>query len=178
MKFHNHLSSWQFTIGCLQLAVVVTQLCLILCDSVDCSNASLPCPSPSPRACSNSRPVSRWWNPTISSSVIPFSSCLQSFPASESFPMSQFFTSGGQNIGVSASASVLLMNIQDWFPLVLTGLISSKSKDSSPAPQLKIINSAVIFLFYGLTLTSIHDCWKSHSFDYMDLCQQNDVSAL
>ena len=80
-------------------------------------HARLPCPSPTPRACSNSCPSSQWCHPTISSSVIPFSSRLQSFPASGSFPMSQFFTSGGQNIGVSVSASVLPMNIQDWFPL-------------------------------------------------------------
>ena len=87
---------------------------------------SLPCPSPTPRACSNmsSCPLSRWCHATISSSVVPFSSCLQSFPASRSFPMSQLFTSGGQSIGVSASALVLPMNIQDWFPLGLTGLIS------------------------------------------------------
>ena len=86
----------------------------------------LPCPLPAPRACSNSCPSSWWLHPTISSSVIPFSSCLQSFPASGSFPMSYFFTSGGQSIGVSASASVLPMNIQDLFPLELTGLISLK----------------------------------------------------
>ena len=84
----------------------------------------LPCPSPAPGACPNSCP-SRWWcHITISSSVVPFSSCLQSFPASGSFPMSQFFTSGDQSIGVSASASVLPMNIQDWFPLGWTGWIS------------------------------------------------------
>ena len=88
----------------------------------------LPCPSPSPGACSNSCPLSQWCHPTISSSVVPFSSCLQSFPASGSFQMSQFFTSGGQSIGASASASVLLMNIQDWFPLGWTGLISLQSK--------------------------------------------------
>ena len=82
----------------------------------------LPCPSPTPRACSNSV------HPTISSSVIPFSSHLQSFPASGPFQMNQFFASGGQSIGVSASASVLPMNIQDWFPLGLTGWISLKSK--------------------------------------------------
>ena len=75
------------------------------------------CPSPTPGVYSNSCPLSQWCHPTISSSVVPFSSCLQSFPASESFQMSQLFTSGGQSIGVSASASVLLMNIQDWFPL-------------------------------------------------------------
>ena len=91
----------------------------------------LPCPSPTPRACSNSCPSSRWGHPTISSSVIPFSSCLQSFPASGSFPMSQFSTSGGQSIGVSTSASVLPMNIQDWFPLVLLGLISLQFKGLS-----------------------------------------------
>ena len=79
------------------------------------------CPSPTPRAYSNSRPWSQWCHPTISCSVIPFSSCLQSFPASGSFPMSQFFASGGQSSGVSASASVLPMNIQDWFPLGWTG---------------------------------------------------------
>ena len=88
----------------------------------------LPCPSPTSRTYSNSCPLSRWCHATISSSVIPFSSCLQSFPASGSFPMNQFFESGGQDIGTSASASVFPMNIQDWFPLGLTGLISLLSK--------------------------------------------------
>ena len=91
-------------------------------------HARLPCPSPTPRAYSNSYPSSRWCHPTISSSVIPFFSCLPPFPASDSFPMSQFFASGGQSIGVSASTSVFQMNIQDWFPLALTGLISLQSK--------------------------------------------------
>ena len=86
-----------------------------------------PCPSPTPGACSNSCPLSRWCHPTISSSVIPFS-CLQSFPATVSFPVSQFFASGGQRIGVSASASVLPMNIQDRFTLGWAGWISSQSK--------------------------------------------------
>ena len=94
-------------------------------------HASLPCPSPTPGAYSNSIPSSRWCHPTISSSVISFSSRLQSFPASGSFPMSQFFILGGQSIGVSASASVLPMNIQDWFPLGLTGWISLPSKGLS-----------------------------------------------
>ena len=89
-------------------------------------HARLPCPSSTPRACSNSRPLSQWCHPNISSSVVPFSSCLQSFPASGSFPMSQFFTSGGQNTGVSASASVLPMNILDWFPLGWTNLQSKR----------------------------------------------------
>ena len=83
----------------------------------------LPCPSPIPGVYSNSCPLSRWCHPTISSSVVPFSFCLQSFPASGSFQMSQFFPSGGQSIGVSASISVLPMNIQDWFPLGWTGWI-------------------------------------------------------
>ena len=84
-----------------------------------------PCPSPTPGVYPNSCPLSQWCHPTISSSVVPFSSCPQSFPASMSFQMSQPFASSGQSIGVSASASVLLMNIQDWFPLGLTGLIST-----------------------------------------------------
>ena len=94
-------------------------------------HARLPCPSPTPRACSNSCLSSQWCHPTISSSVVPFSSCFQSFLASQSFQMSQFFTSGGQSIGVSASVSVLPMNIQDWFPLGWTGLISLQSKGLS-----------------------------------------------
>ena len=94
-------------------------------------HARLPCPSPTPGAYSETYPSSRWCHPTISSSVIPFSSCLQSFPASGSFPMSQFFTSGGQSIGASASVSVLPMNTQDGFLLGLTGWISLQSKGLS-----------------------------------------------
>ena len=90
-------------------------------------HARPPCPSPTPRVYSNSCPDG-WWHPTISSSFIPFSSCLQSFPATGSFQMSQFFISGGQSIGVSALASVLPMNIQDWFPLQWTGSIPLQSK--------------------------------------------------
>ena len=93
--------------------------------------ARLLCPSPIPRACSNSCPSSRWCHRTVSSSVIPFSSCLQSFPVSGLFPMSQFFSLGGQSMGVSASASVFSMNIQDWFPLGLTGWTSLLSKGLS-----------------------------------------------
>ena len=124
------------------------------------------CPSATPGDCSNSYPASGWCHSTISSSVIPFSSCLQSFPASGSFPMSQLFTSGGQNIG--ASALVLPMNIQDWFPLGLTGLISGSPRDSqasSPTPQFKSINSLALCFLYSPTLTSTHDYWKNHSFD-------------
>ena len=90
-----------------------------------------PCPSPTPRACSKSCPLSQWCHPTISSSVVPFSSHLQSFPATGSFPMNQFFVSGGQSTGVSSSASVLPMNIQDWFSLGLTSLISWQSEGLS-----------------------------------------------
>ena len=94
-------------------------------------HARLLCPSPTPGVYSDSCPLSWWCLPTISSSVVPFSSCLQSFPAAGSFQMSQFFPSGGQSIGVSASASVLPMNTQDWFPLKWTGWISLQSKGLS-----------------------------------------------
>ena len=94
-------------------------------------HARLPCPLPYPRVCSNSCPLSQWCHPTISSSVTPFSSCLQSFPALGSFPMSQLFASGGQSIGSSASAPVLPMNIHGLFSLGMTGLISLKSKSLS-----------------------------------------------
>ena len=94
-------------------------------------HTGLPCPSPTPGVYSNTCPLSRWCRPTISSSVIPFSSCPHSFPASGFFQMSQFFTSGGQSIGVSASASVLPMNTQDWSPLGWTGWIALQSKGLS-----------------------------------------------
>ena len=96
-------------------------------------HARPPCPSSTPEVYSNSSPLSRWCHPTISSSVVPFSSRLQTFPALGSFPMSQLFASGGQSIGVSASTSVLPMHIQDWFPLGLTGLIFVQSKGLSRA---------------------------------------------
>ena len=101
--------------------------CSVLSDSLwphGLQHSRLPCPSPTPRVCSNSYSLSRWCYPTISSSAVPFSSCPQSFPASGSFPMSQLFTSGGQSIATSTSASVLPMNIQGWFPLRWTGWIS------------------------------------------------------
>ena len=137
----------------------------------------LPCPSPSPGVCSNSYPLSRWCHPTISSSVVPF--CLQSFPASGSFPVSQLFTSGSQSSGESASASILPMNIQSWFPLGLTGLIllsKGLSRDFS-APQFKGINSSTLSLSYWPALTSIHNYWKKHSCNCTDLCWQSNVSA-
>ena len=131
-------------------------------------HARPPCPSPTPRVDSNSCPLSQRWHSAISSSVIPISSHLQSFPASGSFPMSQFFTSGGQSIRVSASASVLPVNIQDWFPLGWTGWISLQSKGLSrafPTLQFKSINSLALSFLHSPTLTSIHDYWKNHSFD-------------
>ena len=127
-----------------------------------------PCPSPTPGACSNSSPLNWWCHPTISSSVIPFSSRLQSFPASGSFPESQFFTSGGQSIGASASALVLPVNIQGWFPLGSCGLIL-QSKGLS-----RVFSNTTVqkHQFFGAqlssestTLTSIHDYWRNHSFD-------------
>ena len=125
--------------------------------------------SPTLRACSNSCPSSQWYHPTISSSVVPFFSCLLSFSASGSFPMSQFFTLSGQSIGASASASVLPMNIQYWFPSGWTSWISLLSKltrqESSPTPQFKSINSSALSFLYSPTLTSICDYWKNHSFD-------------
>ena len=107
----------------------------------------LPCPSLSPRVCSDSCPLSLWWHPTISSSVIPFSSCHQSFPASRSFPMSWLFTSGGQSTEASASssASTLPINIQGWFPLGLTGFISLLSITG----KKKLIRDRIMGVFWG-----------------------------
>ena len=107
----------------------VTQLCLS--NPIGLKHSRFPCPSPTHRAYSNSCPSGRWCHLTISSSAIPFSSCLQSFSASGSFQMSQFFVSGGQSIGVSASTSVLQMNTQDWSPLGRTGRISLQSRGLS-----------------------------------------------
>ena len=133
----------------------------------------LSCPSPTPRVYSNSCPLNQWCHPTISSSVIPFSSCLQSFPASGSFPMSQFFISGVQSIGVSASASVLQMNIQDWFPLGWTGWISLQSKGFS-----RVFSNTTVqkHQFFGTQLSSQSNShnhaslwftklWENHNFD-------------
>ena len=127
-------------------------------------HARPPCSSPTPRVYSNSCPSSRWCHPAISSSVVPFSSCPQSLPALGSFPMSQFFAWGGQIIGVSASASVLPMNTQDWSPLGRTGWISlcpRDSQESSPTPQFRSINSSALSFLHSTTLTSIHDHWKN-----------------
>ena len=134
-----------------------------------------PCPSPTPRACSNSCPSSRWCHPTISSSVIPFSSRLRFFPASGFFQMSQFFTSDGQSIGVATSALVLPMIVRDDFLedwLAWSPCSPRDSQESSPTPQFKSIHSSVLSFLSSPTLTYIHDYWKTHSFDKMDLCWQ------
>ena len=127
------------------------------------------CPSQTPGVHPNPCPSSWWCHPTISSSVVPFPSCPQSFPASGYFQMSQLFTSGGQSIGVSASASVLPMDAQGWFPLGWAAWISLQSKktpqESSLTPWFKSINSLVFSFLYSPTLTSIHDHWKNHSLD-------------
>ena len=139
----------------------VAQSCLTLCNPMDCSTPGLPVHHQLPEFTQNSCPLSWWCHPTISSSVVPFSSSLQSFPASGSFPMSQFFASGGQSIGVSASASVLPMNIQDWSPLGWTDWISLQSKGLSRVFSNTTVQKHQFFSFlYGPTLTSIHDYWK------------------
>ena len=120
-------------------------------------HARLPCPSLSPDVCSNSCPLSRWCHPTISSSVVPFSSYLQSFPASGSFQMSHFFTSGGQSIGVSALTSVPPVNIQDWLPLGWTGSISLQSKVLSRVffqhrnSKASVLQHSTFFMVYVYT---------------------------
>ena len=117
------------------------------------------------RSCANSCPLTQWCHPTISSSVVPFSSYLQSFPASGSFLMSQFFTSGSQSIGISASVSVLqwifrVDFLQDW--LVWSPCSPKDSQESSPTPQFKGISSSAFSFLYSPTLTPIHDYWKNH----------------
>ena len=123
-------------------------------------DSRLPCLSLSPEACSSSCPSNWWCHPTTSSSVIPFSSRLQSFPASGSFPISQLFAPGGQRTGASALASVLLMNIQDWFPLQSRG--DSRAFSNTTVQQHQF---SAFSLFYGPGLTPMHDYWKNHSFD-------------
>ena len=134
-------------------------------------HTKIPCSSPRSGACSNSRPSSQLCHPTITSFVIPFCSCLQSFPewVSGSFPMRQFFPPGGQSIGTSVWASVLPMNIQNWFPLGLTFFISSQSKEFSRVFSKTTVQKHHYFLGPQLSLRSnshIHTCyWKNHGFD-------------
>ena len=145
--------------------------CSVVSDSLGChelQNARPPCPSPTPGVHSDSCSSSRWCHPAISSSVVPFFSCPQSFPRSKSFPMSQLFAWGGQSIGVSASASVLPMNTQDWSPLWWTGWTSLKSKGLSRVFSNTTVQkhqSLALSFLHSPTLTSIHDHWKNHSLD-------------
>ena len=145
--------------------ISVFQSCPTLCDPMNCSTAGLPV---------HHQPLEftqthvHWVGDAIQPSTIPFSSCPQSLPASGSFPMSQLFASGGQSFGVSASASVLPMNTQDWSPLEWTSWISLQSKGLSRVlskPQFKSINSSVLSFLHSPTLTSIRDYWKNHSLD-------------
>ena len=142
--------------------------CSVMSDSLEAhglQHARLSCPSPIPRAYSNSCPLSWWCHPTISSSVVPFSSCLSQH---QGLFQCQSFTSGGQSIGASASASLLPMNIQGWFPLALTGLICSSrdSQNSSPALEFESNNFWELSLLYGRALLSVHDSRKNPKFDY------------
>ena len=147
----------------------VAQSCLTLCDPMDCSTPGLPVHQQLPELAPTHFSLSWWCHPTITSSVISFSSCLQSFSASGSSPMSQSLTSGGQGIGASALASVLPVNIQGWFPLGLTGLICLQSRGLSRVlsltPHFKSINSLALSFPYSPTLTSIYEYWKNHGFD-------------
>ena len=133
----------------------------VLSDSLrphESQHARPPYPSPTPGVHSNSRPSNQWCHPAISSSVVPFSSCPQSLPASESFPMSQLFAWGGQRTGVSALASVLPKNTQDWSPsewTVGSPCSPRDSQESSPIPRFKSINCLALSFLYSLTLTSI-----------------------
>ena len=142
--------------------------CSVVSDSLwlhELQHTRPPCSSPTPRVHPNPCPSSWWCHPAISSSVIPFSSCLQSLPASGLFPMSQLFAWGGQSTRVSASASVLPMNTQEWLPLGWSGWTSLQSKGFSRVFSKTSINSLVLSFLYSPTLTSIHDHWKNHSLD-------------
>ena len=153
-KLHKSISEW----------VSSVQFChSVLSDSLrpnELQHATHPCPSPTPGVHTNPCPSSWWCHPTISSSVVPSSSCPQFFPASGSFPMSQLFALGGQSIGISASTSVLPMNTQEWSPCS-----SRDSQESSPTSQFKSISSLMLSFLYSPTLTSIRDHWKNHSLD-------------
>ena len=175
-SFPEHLSPVQFS-------------CSVLPDSLQShgpQHARPPSPSPTPGVYTNSHPLSRWCHPNISSSVVPFSSCLQSFPASRSFPalgsfpQSWLFKSGDQSIGASISASVLPVNIQGGYPIWLTGLTFLLSKGLSRVFSNTTIQKHQFFGTQPSLWSSshiIHDYCNNHNFDYTDLCRQSDVSA-
>ena len=140
----------------------VAQLCLTLCDPMDCSTPGFSVHHQLPELTqTHVHQVSGWWHPTISSSVLPFSSWLQSFAALGSFPMSQFLASGGQILEIQLQHQ----SFQWIFRFVWSPCSPRDSQESSPTPQSKSINSLVLSFLYGPTLTSIHDYWKNHSFD-------------
>ena len=141
-------------------------------------HARLPCLSPTPGTYSNSCPPSWWCHPTISSSVVPFSSCFQSFPASESFPMSQFFTSGGQSIEVSASASVLPMNIQDWFALGLIGWISLQSKRLSRVVSNTSLKTTSCIILSLTLRVSYQTLFVAHKIVFLPFFLSNKIHVL
>ena len=172
--------AWNFHERCLllfaqreneEVSCLLLFSCWVMSDSLwprESQHARPPCPSPTPGVHSNSRPSSQWCHPAISSSVVPVSSCLQSFPASGSFPMSQLFAWGGQSIGVSALASIVPMKTQDWSPLKWTGWVSLQSKGLSRVFSYTTVQMHQFFrdqLSYSPTLTSIHDYCKNYSFD-------------
>ena len=148
----------------------VTQSCLTLCNGMDCSMPGFPVHDQLPELAQTHVQLVMPSNHLIL--CCPLLLCFQSFPASGSFAMSQFFASSGQSIGMSASVSVFPMNIQDWFPLGWTGWISLQSKGLSRVFSNTMVQKHQFFGFlYGPTLTSIHEYWKNRSFDYADLCQ-------
>ena len=157
--------------------------CQVMSDSLQLQglqNDRLPCPSPSAGVFPSSCPLNRWHHPTISSSITLFAFCPQSLPASGSFPMSQLFPSGGQSIGASASASVLPMCIQCWFPLILTDLIFLLSKGLSrvfSSTKVGRINYLALCLPYYSTPITMCDHWEDHSLDCPALGWQSNVSA-
>ena len=166
----------------------VAQSCLDSLWPHEPQHARSPCPSPTPRIHLNPCPLSRWCHPIILSSVVPFSSRLQSFPASGSFQMSALcsrwpkYWNFSFNISPSNEYSELISFRMDWLDLLdPTSVVSSAylkdSQESSPTPQFKSINSLALSFLYSPTLTSIHDHWKNHSFDYTDLYWQSNVSA-
>ena len=174
------LSDWTTTIYYYCQSVQFS--CSVMSDSLqpdESQHARSPCPSPTLGVYSNSCPSSWWCHPAISSSVVPFSSCPQSLPAPGSFPMSQLFEWGGQSTGVSASVSVLPMNIQDSSPSGWTGCMPLQSKGLSRVfsnTTVQMHQFSVLSFLHSPTLTSLHDHWKNHSLDQTDLCWQSIVS--
>ena len=164
VHFFPDIKNVQFFRRCCSIA----KSCLTVCDPKACKHSRLPCPSPSPRACSHSYALSQWCHPTISSSVAPFYSYPQIFPALGSFPMSWLFASGGPSIVASALASVLPMNIQSWFPLGLTGLISLLFKRLSKS-LLQHHSSKASILWQSSSLDHHKEGWAPKNWCFQPL---------